>query len=122
VTEDEPAKQAEAALRQSEQRLAREVARAKTLQSISTRLISESTPESLYAQILGAAMELMVSDAASVQMLAADHASLSLLAWRNFHPDSAAFWQRVRLERGAPAARRSLIASALWWPISRRAN
>ena len=39
------AKRAEAALRQSEQRLAREVAGAKTLQSISTRLISESTPE-----------------------------------------------------------------------------
>jgi PAS domain S-box-containing protein len=33
-----------AALRQSEQRLAREVACAKTLQSISTRLVSESTP------------------------------------------------------------------------------
>jgi PAS domain-containing protein len=41
------AKQAEAALRQSQQRLARDVAGAKTLQSISTRLISESTPESL---------------------------------------------------------------------------
>ena len=41
------AKQAEAALRQSEQRLAREVAGAKTLQSISTRLIAESTPEGL---------------------------------------------------------------------------
>jgi PAS domain S-box-containing protein len=91
------AKQAEAALRQSEQRLAREVAGAKTLQSISTRLISESTPESLYAQILGAAMELMASDAASVQMLAADQASLRLLAWKNFHPDSAAFWQRVEV-------------------------
>jgi hypothetical protein len=39
------------------------------LQSISTRLISESTPESLYAQIVGAAIELMASDAASLQML-----------------------------------------------------
>src|SRR5688572_13863192 len=94
-------KQAAAALRQSEQRLAREVAGAKTLQSISTRLIPESTPESLYAQILGAAMELMVSDAASVQMLAADHASLRLLAWKNFHPDSAAFWQRVAIGAGS---------------------
>ena len=95
------AKQAAAALRQSEQRLAREVAGAKTLQSISTRLISESTPESLYAQILGAAMELMASDAACVQMLAADHASLRLLAWSNFHPDSAAFWQRVAAGAGS---------------------
>jgi PAS domain S-box-containing protein len=91
------AKRAETALRQSEQRLAREVAGAKTLQSISTRLISESTPESLYAQILGAAMELMASDCASVQMLGADQTSLRLLAWRNFHPDSAAFWQRVEV-------------------------
>ena len=95
------AKQAEAALRHSEQRLAREVAGAKTLQSISTRLISESTPESLYAQILGAAMELMASDCASVQMLAADHASLRLLAWRNFHPDSAAFWEWVEVGAGS---------------------
>ncbi len=94
------AKKAEAALRQSEQRLAREVAGAETLQSISARLISESTPESLYAQILAAAIELMASDAASVQMLAADQTSLRLLAWRNFHPDSAAFWQRVAVGAG----------------------
>ena len=99
------ARQAAAALRESEQRLAREVAGAKTLQSISTRLISESTPESLYAQILGAAMELMASDAASVQMLAADHASLRLLAWKNFHPDSAAFWQRVAVAAGSTCGR-----------------
>ena len=63
------AKQVGAALRQSEQRLTREVAGAKTLQSISTRLISESTPESLCDQIVGAAMELMASDGASVHML-----------------------------------------------------
>ena len=99
------AKQAEAAMRQSERRLAREVARAKTLQSISTRLISESTPESLYVQILGAAMELMASDCASVQMLAADHASLRLLAWRNFHPDSAAFWAWVEVGAGSTCSK-----------------
>ena len=99
------AKQVEAALRQNEQQLAREVARAKTLQSISTRLISESTPESLYAQILGAAMELMASDAASIQMLSGDHTSLSLLAWRNFHPDSAAFWQRVEVGAGSTCSK-----------------
>ena len=49
------AKQAEAALRKSEQRLAREVAGAKKLPSISTRPVSESTPEDLVAQDLGAA-------------------------------------------------------------------
>jgi PAS domain S-box-containing protein len=99
------AKRAEAALRQSEQRLAREVARAKTLQAISARLLSESAPESLYAQILGAAIELMGSDAASVQMLAPDQASLTLLGWRNFHPASAAFWQCVEVGAGSTCSK-----------------
>src|SRR4026209_697944 len=48
-----------AALRESERRLANEIAGARTLQSISTRLMSERTEESLLAQILDAAMELM---------------------------------------------------------------
>ena len=105
------AKRAGGALRHSEQRLAREAARSRTLQSISTRLISESTPESLYEQILEAAIELMASDAASVQMLAADHASLTLLGWRNFHPDSAAFWQRLTVDAGCTCGR-ALAANA----------
>ena len=99
------ARKAAAALRRSEERLAREVARATTLQSISTRLISESTPDALYAQILGAAIELMASDAASVQIFAADHTSLRLLAWKNFHPDSAAFWQRVAAGAGSTCSK-----------------
>ncbi|HEU5255046.1 MAG TPA: PAS domain S-box protein [Vicinamibacterales bacterium] len=81
-------KRARAALQDSERRLAR-------LQSISTRMISESAQESLFAQILDAAMELMSSDASSIQMLAPDGESLTLFAWRNFHPDSVAFWHRV---------------------------
>ena len=95
------AKQAEAALRHSEQRLTREVARATTLQSISTRLISEATPESLYDQILGAAMELMGSDAACLQMLAADNTSLRLLAWTNFPPRCVPFWELVAAGAGS---------------------
>jgi PAS domain S-box-containing protein len=94
-------KRANAALRESEQRLAREVAAATTLQAISTRLICKCTQESLFAQILDAAMELMAADAASLQMLASDGLSLTLLGWRNFHPDSAQFWARVTAEAGS---------------------
>ena len=72
-----------------------------TLQSISTRLIPESAPQALYIQILDAAIALMAADAASLQMLAPDQASLTLLAWRNFHPDSAVFWQRVTVASGS---------------------
>jgi PAS domain S-box-containing protein len=86
-------------------KIARDITKAKALQSISTRLMSESTPESLYAQILAAAMELMASDCASVQMLAADHASLWLLAWKNFHPDSAAFWECVEVGAGSTCSK-----------------
>ena len=90
-----------AALRESERRLASEVTAARTLQSISTRLISESTQESLVGQILDAAMELMSSDASSLQMLAPDGESLTLIGRKNFHPDSAAFWQRVTADAGS---------------------
>jgi len=94
-------RRARAALRESERRLAAEAAAARTLQSISTRLISESTPESLFAQIVDAAIELMGADAASVQLLDPGEESLTLLGWRNFHPDSAAFWQRVTADAGS---------------------
>ena len=98
-------RRSEIALRESEQRLASEVVRARKLQSIIARLISASTQESLSAQILDAAIELMAADAASVQMLAPDEESLMLLGWRNFHPDSAAFWQRVTAEAGSTCGR-----------------
>ncbi len=38
-------------------------------------------------------------------MLAADHTSLKLLAWTNFHPDSAAFWQRVEVGAGSTCSK-----------------
>ena len=47
----------------------------------------------------------MASDGASVQMLAADDTSLKLLAWTNFHPDSAAFWQRVEVGAGSTCSK-----------------
>ena len=99
------AKRAAVNLRRSEQRLTREVAGAKTLQSISTRLISESKPGTLYDQVLGAAMELMASDAACLQMLAADDTSLRLLAWTNFHPDCVPFWTRVAAGAGSTCSK-----------------
>ena len=99
------AKEAAAALQRSEQRLTREVAGATTLQSISTRLMSESTLESLYEQILGAAMELMASDAACLQMLGADNMSLRLLACTNFPPDCVPFWERVAAGAGSTCSK-----------------
>lgn len=86
-----------AAIATLEQRLAAEVAGAQTLQSISTRLISEATQESLLEQLLDAALELMGADSASLQMLEPDQKSLTLIGWRNMHPESVAFWRHVSI-------------------------
>ena len=94
-------KRIRATLRDNERRLASELAGVRTLQSISTRLISTLTQESLSAQILDAAMELMGADAASIQMLMSDEQTLKLLGWRNFHPESARFWDQVTAEAGS---------------------
>ncbi|HEX5008647.1 MAG TPA: PAS domain S-box protein [Hyphomonadaceae bacterium] len=88
------------ALRESEQRLAQEAAGARTLQAISTRLISEVTQESLVEQILDAAMELMGADASRLQMLTADGKSLTLLGWKNFPPAAGACWREVAADAG----------------------
>jgi PAS domain S-box-containing protein len=98
-------KRIQTALRESEQRLASEIAGARTLQAISTRLISESTEESLFAQILDAAIELMAADAGSIQMLTPDGESLTLLGCKNFHAKSAVFWQRVTAEASSTCSR-----------------
>jgi PAS domain S-box-containing protein len=82
-----------------------QIASLRTLQSISTRLVSKSTPQALYTQILDAAIELMAADAASIQMLAADGLSLVLLGSKNLHPDSSAFLRRVDVGRGSADGR-----------------
>jgi PAS domain S-box-containing protein len=93
------------ALRESEQRLANEVVRSRMLQAIITRLLAESTQDALFPRILDAAMELLGADAASVQMLADDEASLTLVGWKNFPTGAAAFWQRVTAESNTSSGR-----------------
>jgi signal transduction histidine kinase/CheY-like chemotaxis protein len=88
-------KQAEAALRESERRLAAKLANARTLQQLSTALVHEQSPEAMYDQILDAAMVLMGADAAALQMLDASDGSLRLLAARNFDPGTTEAWRRI---------------------------
>ncbi|HEY7313938.1 MAG TPA: ATP-binding protein [Gemmataceae bacterium] len=82
---------------ESEARLAAELADTKLLQSISAQLIQEDKVETLYEQILEAAIAVMHSDMASMQMLDPDRGQLRLLAWKGFDAESAASWEWVRL-------------------------
>ena len=98
-------KQVEDALRASEAALtedpAQELADTQQIQRISTQLIQESTLDILYEQILEAAIAVMRSDLASIQMLDLDQNALRLLAWKGFDPASAAFWEWVCADAGS---------------------
>src|SRR5215813_4238779 len=65
------------------------------LQEISTLLIQEGNLAALYDRVLDAAIELMSADMGSMQTFHPQQGELRLLASRGFHPESAAFWERV---------------------------
>jgi PAS domain S-box-containing protein len=67
------------------------------LQEISTSLIQEGDIHALYERILDGAVGLMNSDFGSMQIFHPEQNELRLLAWRGFHPASAAFWDRIHL-------------------------
>jgi GAF domain-containing protein len=88
---------AEAALHESERQLAKELAGARTLQQVSTELMSESEPLTLYVKLVDAATALMRADAGSIQMLEGD-GSLRLLASRHFDAQSDLHWHSVSVD------------------------
>src|SRR5215510_7274801 len=65
------------------------------LQEISILLIQEGNLAALYDRVLDAAIELMSADMGSMQTFHPEQGELRLLAGRGFHPESAAFWERV---------------------------
>jgi PAS domain S-box-containing protein len=87
---------AEKALSETEARLESELVAAQQLQQISSQLILASDVEVLYQEILDAAVAVMRSDFASMQMFHPERGELELLAHRGFEPSSVAFWQWVR--------------------------
>jgi two-component sensor histidine kinase len=88
-------KQGEDALRASRAQLAHELEDTKALQKVSGLLIKEQNGEELYDEILSVAMMIMRADFGSIQLLDQERNELELIAWRNFHPDSARYWARV---------------------------
>jgi PAS domain S-box-containing protein len=68
------------------------------LHKISTLLTPEGSLDSLYNRILDAAVVLMSSNMASMQLLDPERNQLRLLAWKGFHPQSASFWEWVYLD------------------------
>jgi signal transduction histidine kinase/CheY-like chemotaxis protein/PAS domain-containing protein len=89
---------AEAALQESERRLASELADTTLLQKLSAQLTEEWDSSRLYDTLTGAAATLMHSDFASLQMIdpLRGKDELVLLSSRGFTDEAKHFWQRVR--------------------------
>ncbi|HZZ60823.1 MAG TPA: HWE histidine kinase domain-containing protein [Roseiarcus sp.] len=94
-----------AELQSAQNELAVELSDAKTLQQISAKLFPEQRPEALYENLLDAAMALMRSDAAALQMVGPEGSHLELLATRNFDPVSEAHWRRIEIGSSSACSR-----------------
>ena len=89
----------EEALRSSEARLATERADITLFQELSSSLIQERDQQALYEKIIDAAVAIMRSDFASMQIFHPERGKsgeLKLLASRGFSPDAMAHWEWVR--------------------------
>jgi PAS domain S-box-containing protein len=87
---------AEEALHETQAHLVHELAATQQLQRLSTQLIQEDDIEALYAQIVDAAVAIMRSDMASMQIVDAEENALRLLAARGF---DAAFYEAFAIDR-----------------------
>src|SRR5262249_2143868 len=68
------------------------------LQEISTLLIQENNVNALYDRVLEAAIGLTSADFGSMQAFDPERDELRLLTHKGFHPESAKFWEWVRLD------------------------
>ncbi len=96
--------QAEESLRQSEARLEMELADTKLLQSLSAQIIHEENLDTLYGRLTDAAVAIMQSDFASMQMYYPEPGTpgkLRLLTCSNLGAEAEKFWNG-RKRRGAP--------------------
>jgi len=97
-------KQSEETRNSLNDQLSAELTGTQRLQETSTLLIHGGDVRALFQRILEAAITIMRSDMASLQALDQDQHLLRLLASRGFHPQSAAFWERVKADSGSSCA------------------
>ncbi|MGV3590483.1 MAG: ATP-binding protein [Gammaproteobacteria bacterium] len=98
---------AENALRASEARLETELADTKLLQTLSAQIIHEENVDTLYGKITEAAVSIMQSDFASLQMYFPEEGGpgkLKLLASYGLGEEGERFWEWVDVDRGTTCA------------------
>ena len=108
----EELERAQQALRESEERLANDLAAARRLQEISLLLIQEGDVCQLYDRILDAAMAIMRSDFATMQMVDEASGCLQMLSYRGFSDEFAQSFRQVPVDASTTCA--------IAWRSSRR--
>jgi PAS domain S-box-containing protein len=109
----EQAESAEAAVRASEEWAVSELAGTRRLQQTSTKLIRAENAAALYEEIADAAVAIMHSEYASVQILHPERGAsgeLQLLAYRGFTPEAAARWEWVRIGTNSTPCEMALLS------------
>ena len=94
-------RRSEDAIRESRAQLEAELADTKLLQSISAELLHEDNTQALYEKIIDAAMQIMHSEYASIQMFypeSKNGGELKLLAFHGFNHEAAKFWKSVNAD------------------------
>jgi PAS domain S-box-containing protein len=98
---DKPAEASKQEATPENPRLQAELSDSQLLQRLSSQLVHEENMETLYEKILDAAVAIMGSQYASLQMLYPERGKggeLLLLAFRGFNPQAAKFWKWVRAD------------------------
>jgi two-component sensor histidine kinase/CheY-like chemotaxis protein len=101
VSETTQRRKAEEALRESRAQIEAELVDAKLLHDLSAHMIGEADTATLYEKVIDAAMAILRSDFASMQMLYPERGrggELRLLTSRGFTPAAAKFWQWVGVD------------------------
>lgn len=101
VSETTQRKKAEEALRESRAQVEAELTDAKLLQDLSAHMIGEADSAALYEKVTDAAMAILRSDFASMQMLYPERGrggELRLLTFRGFSPHAERFWEWVGVD------------------------
>jgi signal transduction histidine kinase/CheY-like chemotaxis protein len=95
------------AVRVREQALGESLSDTQLLHRLAMDMANPAEPEELYERIMDAAVEIMHSDFASIQMyhrVRENEGELQLLAHRRFRPEAVAYWKRVGRDSGSVCA------------------
>jgi two-component system CheB/CheR fusion protein len=100
-----PIKQAESALRESEQRLAEELNIMRLLHDSAIAITTGATLQSALDTLMGAALTLTGADCGTIQLLDGDSQVLKMLASRGLGPEFLEVFESVDINDDSPSAR-----------------